>query len=109
MMAIFTGMPSVAAVISSWLVIWNEPSPSMAYTSSSGRPALAPIAAGTAKPIVPRPPELIQRRGSSKLQNWDAHIWCWPTPDTTMASPPVSRWSSSTTYCGLIGPSGDWS
>ena len=31
------------------------------------------------------------------------------TPATIVASPPVRRWSSSTTYCGLIGPSGCWS
>ena len=57
-MAIFTGMRSAAAVTSSWAVIWKQPSPSTAHTVASGRPTLAPIAAGTAKPIVPRPPEL---------------------------------------------------
>ena len=29
--------------------------------------------------MVPRPPEVIQRFGSSNLKNWAAHIWCWPT------------------------------
>ena len=42
------------------------PSPEMQVTSSSGQATLAPIAAGRPKPIVPRPPELIQRRGLSK-------------------------------------------
>jgi hypothetical protein len=29
------------------LVIWKQPSPSIAQTSASGRPTFAPIAAGT--------------------------------------------------------------
>ena len=45
---------------SSWAVIWKQPSPSMAHTVRSGRPTLAPMAAGTAKPMVPAPPELTQ-------------------------------------------------
>ena len=65
MTAILTGMPSMAQVASSWLVIWKQPSPSIAHTVVSGRPTFAPIAAGTAKPIVPRPPELIQVPGFS--------------------------------------------
>ena len=48
MIAILTGMPSIAQVASSWLVIWKQPSPSIAQTAASGRPTLAPIAAGTA-------------------------------------------------------------
>ena len=63
--ATLIGMPLSAHVASSWLVIWKQPSPSIAQTVASGRPTLAPIAAGTAKPIVPRPPELIQVRGCS--------------------------------------------
>ena len=65
MIATLIGMPSIAQVASSWLVIWKQPSPSIAHTVVSGRPTLAPIAAGTEKPIVPRPPELIQVRGFS--------------------------------------------
>ena len=65
MIAILIGMPSIAQVASSWLVIWKQPSPSIAHTSASGRPTLAPIAAGTAKPMVPAPPELIQVLGFS--------------------------------------------
>ncbi|SKV68161.1 Uncharacterised protein [Mycobacteroides abscessus subsp. abscessus] len=48
----------------------------MAHTSASGRAILAPMAAGTAKPMVPRPPELSQVRGFSYLMNCAAHIWC---------------------------------
>ena len=59
MTATLIGMPSMAQVASSWLVIWKQPSPSIAQTAVSGRPCLAPIAAGTAYPIVPSPPELI--------------------------------------------------
>ena len=29
--------------------------------------------------MVPRPPEVIQRFGSSKPMYCAAHIWCWPT------------------------------
>ena len=65
MIATLIGMPSMAQVASSWLVIWKQPSPSIAQTVASGRPTLAPIAAGTAKPIVPSPPELIQVPGCS--------------------------------------------
>ena len=59
-MAILTGIRSAVAVASSWAVIWKQPSPSIAHTVRSGRPTLAPMAAGTAKPMVPAPPELTQ-------------------------------------------------
>jgi len=63
----FTGSPYIWAVESSCRVISNEPSPAMSITSSSGRATWAPMAAGRPKPIVPSPPEVIQRRGRSKL------------------------------------------
>src|SRR5919198_194540 len=78
-------------------------------STSSGRSTLAPIAAGTAKPMVPRPPELIHERGRLKRRCWAAYIWCWPTPATTTACPPVSSATRSTTYCGFSGPSARWS
>ena len=56
--ATLIGMRSALAVTSSCAVIWKQPSPSMAHTMRSGLPTFAPIAAGTAKPIVPSPPEL---------------------------------------------------
>ncbi len=65
MIAILTGMSSIAQVASSWLVIWKQPSPSIAHTWASGIATLAPIAAGTAYPIVPAPPELSQVFGFS--------------------------------------------
>ena len=73
-------------------------------TSSGSRPS-APIAAGRPKPIVPRPPELIHWRGRVKWKYCAAHIWCWPTSETTIASPPVASYSAWTMYCGLISVS----
>ena len=68
MMNTLTAMPSWAHVASSCVFIWTEPSPAMQTTVSSGQPTFAPIAAGRPKPIVPRPPELIQRRGSVEVE-----------------------------------------
>ena len=74
------GSRSSDAVASSWHVIWKQPSPSMQTTVASGRAAFAPIAAGTPYPIVPRPPDVMNDRGSSQTRYCIAHIWCWPTP-----------------------------
>ena len=64
-----------------------------------GQPTLAPMAAGRPKPIVPRPPDWIQRRGLAKLKYCAAHIWCWPMSVETIASgrsprraPGSARW-----------------
>ena len=76
MIAVIKGIFSVLEVASSCAVIWKHPSPSIAITRRSGCPAAAPSAAGTANPIVPSPPELIQVLGFSKDQNCEAHIWC---------------------------------
>ena len=107
--AIFTGICSALAVTSSCAVIWKQPSPSTAHTIRSGMPTFAPIAAGTAKPIVPSPPELIHVYGWRNFQCWLAHIWCWPTPDTTIVSSGVWSRSVSMQNCGLSGPSSYWS
>ena len=40
------GRSSVTAVVSSWAVIWKQPSPSTQTTVASGRAAFAPTAAG---------------------------------------------------------------
>src|SRR3954466_9986109 len=58
-----TGMSYWRAVASSWMFIWNEPSPVSSTEGISGTAIAAPIAAGRPKPIVPSPPLLIQRRG----------------------------------------------
>jgi hypothetical protein len=47
MIATLMGIWLMTQVASSWLVIWKQPSPSMAQTTRSGSPTLAPMAAGT--------------------------------------------------------------
>ena len=66
MMNTLIAMPSWAQVASSCMFICTDPSPAMQTTVWSGQPIFAPIAAGRPKPIVPRPPELIHRRGLAK-------------------------------------------
>ncbi|MNH28077.1 hypothetical protein D3C79_882170 [compost metagenome] len=65
-LTIFTGRPYCMQVDSSWMFIWMLPSPVTQATSWSGKLSLTPIAAGKPKPMVPRPPELIQRFGLLK-------------------------------------------
>ena len=60
------------------------------HAARPGSATFAPIAAGRPKPIVPRPPELIHLRGPSKWKYCAVHIWCWPTSEVTIASPPVT-------------------
>ena len=99
-MKILMGRLRSRAVARSCSVIWNEPSPSMPMTSSPGRPSWMPMAAGRQKPMVPRPPEVMNWRGASTFHHWAANIWCSPTPVVTMALPPAFWQSRSTTYCG---------
>src|SRR2546425_9269293 len=82
--------------------IWIDDSPVTQDTVAPGLAGCTPIAAGRPKPIVPRPPELIQRRGSSNLKNCAPHIWCWPTSEVTKASPLVTSYNFSSTNCGLM-------
>ena len=44
------------------MVICSPPSPTKRTTSRSGAPSLAPMAAGSPNPIVPRPPEVTRLR-----------------------------------------------
>ena len=67
MMQMLMSRPSCTAVASSHIVIWKPPSPTTTQTSFSGHAILAPMAAGSAKPIVPRPPEVMSDRGESCL------------------------------------------
>ena len=46
MSATLIGMLLIVQVASSWLVIWKEPSPSIAHTTLSGAPTWAPMAEG---------------------------------------------------------------
>ena len=65
MIATLMSSCSCAIVASSGIVIWKPPSPATTQTSLSGQAIFAPMAAGSAKPIVPRPPDVISERGSS--------------------------------------------
>src|SRR6476620_11449417 len=104
--ATLMGIRSMAAVTSSCAVIWKQPSPSTAHTVLPGMPTLAPMAAGTEKPMVPRPPELIQVYGSSNFQYCEDHIWCWPTPDTRIVPGGALSRSCSRQNCGLSASPG---
>ena len=59
-------------------------------------------AAGTPKPMVPRPPEEIMERGWDQRMNWAAHIWCWPTPVAKIALPWVTLLIASMMAWGLV-------
>ena len=48
MTATLIGISLIVQVASSWLVIWKQPSPSIAQTVRDGSPTFAPMAAGTA-------------------------------------------------------------
>ena len=98
-----TGSRSCAAVASSCTLSSSEPSPVTHTTVASGRATWAPIAAGRPKPIVPSPPEVIQRRGRSKRRRLAAHIWCWPTSVVTIASPLTASSASSAASAALRG------
>src|SRR6266702_4679010 len=62
----------------------------------------APVAAGTPKPIVPRPPEEIMLRGWLQRMNCAAHIWCWPTPVAKIALPLVALLMAAMMAWGLV-------
>ena len=90
MTAILISSFSWTAVASSCIVICMLPSPVMTHTSLSGLAIFTPMAAGIEKPMVPIPPEVMKVFGSLNQYSWAAHIWCWPTSATTIASPFVS-------------------
>src|ERR671921_2945821 len=96
------GMRYCLQVESSCRHIWIDDSPVTQATVAPGLARYTPIAAGSPKPMVPRPPELIQRRGSGKWKYCAAHIWCWPTSEVTIALPPVASYIASIMYWGLI-------
>jgi hypothetical protein len=60
-----TGRSYCLQVAISWMHIRMLASPEMQATWASGKASCTPMAAGRPKPMVPRPPELIQRRGLS--------------------------------------------
>ena len=106
MIAIFTGSCSSTMVAISWNVIWKPPSPQIVHTARSGQATAAPMAAGTSKPIVPRPPEVISWCGRAMLPNCAAHIWCWPTPVVRTASGPMNCAIFEITCCCVISSPG---
>ena len=83
-------MPFSVQVASSCAFIWIEPSPVIRQVGTSGIATAAPIAAGRPKPIVPRPPELIQRRGLAKSKYCAAPHLVLADVGGEDASPPVA-------------------
>src|SRR4029077_12357829 len=73
--------------------IWIEDSPVTHATVAPGLAICAPIAAGSPKPMVPRTPEVIQRRGSANMFNGAAHIWCYPRSEVMNPCPLVTSYS----------------
>src|SRR5438034_10827367 len=68
------------------MFIWKPPSPEMAHTVPLGRARCTPIAAGTANPIAPRPPDVMCELGCWYGYSLATHIWCWPTSVTMVQS-----------------------
>ena len=70
-----TGMWLSAAVIISAMSMAKDPSP---VTRMEGLPVASatPFAAPRPKPIVPRPPEVMNVLGFVKRRYCAAHIWC---------------------------------
>ncbi len=62
-----TSVHGYSSIANSHIVIWNPPSPTTTQTSASGQATFAPMAAGSANPIVPNPPDVISVRGCSCL------------------------------------------
>src|SRR5712692_5574500 len=92
------------ATDSSCAVITKPPSPATHHTGSSGRANLAPMAAGSANPMVPEPPEFRNRPGRSSFHQSAAQIWFWPTSATTIASLWQRLYMSMSTSWGCRWP-----
>jgi len=103
MMRTPTLIPFSRAVASSFIVIWNEPSPARSITKRSGAATFAPIAAGNPNPIVPSPPDVMKVRFLRTSKKCSAHIWCLPTSVARIASSGRSRFSSQTIRWGRRG------
>ena len=106
MMNTFTSMSCSTAVASSWQVITRLPSPATQTTSSSGLRDLRADRRGQAEAHRAEaagvdPAARLRRSGSAGR----VHIWCWPTSEVMIASPPVTSYSAWTMRCGGISPS----
>ena len=98
-----TGVPSMAAAASSCIVCRKSPSPQIASTWASGRASCAPMAAGSVKPMVEKPPEVMCVRGSRVTQRCLTMPCGRPAPVTTIASARVAAWTSRTARAIVIG------
>src|SRR5256885_2260052 len=99
-------MSWTAAVANSWQTMIRLPSPARQTTVSSGFATWAPIAAGRPKPIVPRPPELIHRRGGAEGEDWAPPTPGWPAAGGRSAAPPPPPASAPPPKCGLVSRPG---
>jgi hypothetical protein len=64
---------------------------------------LAPIAPGTVKPIVLKPPDVMCVRGARVTQFCLTMLWGSPAPVTTMASGWVACWISKIARAWVMG------
>ncbi len=98
-----TGVPSIVAVASSCIVWRKSPSPAIPSTCRSGLASLAPMAAGSVKPIVEKPPLVMCVRGW-RVTQFCLTIACGsPAPVVTMASGPQAAWISWMARAWVIG------
>src|SRR5213080_59369 len=86
------------------MFIWKPPSPEIAQTVSPGRARCTPMAAGTANPMVPRPPDVMCELGSRYGYSLATHIWCWPTSVTMVQRPSVAWYSDARIVSGARSP-----
>src|SRR5262249_57541281 len=93
-----------AAVASSWHTITRLRSPARQTTVSSGFATLAPIAAGRPKPIVPRPPGVIQRRGFREGVEFTPPNLGWAAAGGGEAAPPPALVHPPPTPPRLLSP-----
>ena len=86
-----TGVPARTAVWSSCIDCRKLPSPEIETTWRSGFASWAPIAAGSSKPIVEKPPDVMWVRGARVTQRCLTMPCGRPAPVTTIASSRVAR------------------
>src|SRR6185295_4134110 len=77
-----TGIPNSTAVVTAPATERNPPSPTSAITGRSGAAILAPIAAAGEKPIVARPPLVMNDCGIVVTSCWPAPFLFQPTSVT---------------------------
>ena len=100
---VHTGAPRMAAAASSCIVWRKSPSPHTASTWASGRASCAPMAAGSVKPIVENPPDVMWDRGCRVTQRCLTMPCGRPAPVTTIASGRVAACTSRTARAMVMG------